>query len=192
MEYEYDEDAGTLVIDQYAVALLIMLSERFGMDVTPDDNTVATSQYWCEGRLPQLLSQVYESHQWESSEEASVWVEKVMARSIAPVVCVKVPGAGAVLANHDISEWSSQIPDNEGRDKCPNEELSHQRHGPRSPEETRWTGHNWIASRPIVEMDDISPDSDWEVSFPIRCRACGLTAHSEADASDGFINYDRP
>ena len=88
MEYEYDEDAGTLVIDQYAVALLIMLSERFGMDVTPDDNTVATSQYWCEDVLPQLLSQVYESHQWESSEEAGAWVEKMMARAIAPVICV--------------------------------------------------------------------------------------------------------
>tara|TARA_Y100000310_G_scaffold146848_1_gene146161 strand:+ start:511 stop:864 length:354 start_codon:yes stop_codon:yes gene_type:complete len=88
MEYEYDEDAGTLAIDQYAVALLIMLSERFGAGVAIDESTVATCQYWCEDVLPQLLSQVYESHQWESSEETGAWVEKMMARAIAPVVCV--------------------------------------------------------------------------------------------------------
>ena len=61
-------------------------------------------------------------------------------------------------------------------DKCPADEEN---------------GHQWVASRPTIE-DGPDEDGDWEVTFPIKCRACGVTGTSECAASDGFIQYDSP
>ena len=49
--------------------------------------------------------------------------------------------------------------------------------------------HDFHASRPTVK-DGPTEDGDWEVIFPLRCVACGITATSEVAAADGFIEYD--
>ena len=49
--------------------------------------------------------------------------------------------------------------------------------------------HDFHASRPTIK-DGPEANGDWEVTFPLRCVACGTTATSEAAASDGYIEYD--